>query len=103
MVVETINIRQEQVLASAIPVSPSGKVTERFTRVADGEIFYAFSVDDSIIYSTPWRAELSFCATKQRVYEYACHEGNYAMEGILGGARRLECEKSAAAGMSIRR
>lgn len=97
LVVETINIRQEQVLASAIPVSPSGKVTERFTRVADGEIFYEFSVDDSTVYSSPWRAELSFYATKERVYEYACHEGNYAMEGILGGARRLESEKGATA------
>lgn len=103
LVVETINIRPEQVLASAIPVSPSGRITERFTRVADGEIFYEFSVDDPAAYSSPWRAELSFYATKERVYEYACHEGNHAMEGILGGARRLEREKSAAAGISVRR
>ena len=103
LVVETINIRPEQVLASAIPVSPSGMVTERFTRVADGEIFYEFSVDDPAVYSSPWRAELSFYAAKERVYEYACHEGNHAMEGILGGARRLEREKSAAAGASVRR
>ncbi len=93
LVVETINIRPEQVLASAIPVSPSGKITERFTRVADGEIFYEFFVDDPAVYSTTWRAELSFYATKEQVYEYACHEGNYAMEGILVGARRLEGEK----------
>lgn len=103
LVVETINIRQEQVLASPIPVSPSGKVTERFTRVADGEIFYEFSVEDSTIYSAPWRAELSFYASKERVYEYACHEGNYAMDGILAGARRLEREASAAPGISMPR
>ena len=71
--------------------------------VADGEIFYEFSVDDPAVYSSPWRAELSFYATKERVYEYACHEGNHAMEGILGGARRLEREKSASAGMTVRR
>ena len=103
LVVETINIRPEQVVASAIPVSPSGKFTERFTRIADGEIFYEFSVDDPAIYSGPWRAELSFYATKEQVHEYACHEGNHAMAGILEGARQLEREKIAAAGMSIRR
>jgi hypothetical protein len=103
LVVETINIRPEQVLASAIPVSPSGKVTERFTRIADGEIFYEFALDDPAIYSTPWRAELSFYASKEQVHEYACHEGNHAMPGILGGARQLERETIAATGTSIRR
>ena len=103
LVVETINIRPEQVLTSAIPVSPSGKVTERFTRIADGEIFYEFSVDDPAIYSTPWRAELSFYASKEQVHEYACHEGNHAMPGILGGARQLERGNIAAADMNVRR
>jgi hypothetical protein len=103
LVVETVNIRPEQVLASAIPVSPTGSVTERFTRIADGEIFYEFSVDDPAIYSTPWRAELSFYATKEQVHEYACHEGNHAMPGILGGARQLERENFANAGVNVRR
>jgi hypothetical protein len=99
VVVETINIRPEQVLASAIPLSPTGKVTERFTRGGDEEIFYELSVDDPAVYSSPWRAELSFFyASKERVYEYACHEGHHAMEGILGGVR----EQSAAAGSSGR-
>lgn len=90
LVVETINIRPEQVQASSIPISPTGKMLEKFTRVGEHEIFYEFSVDDPAIYSAPWRAELSFYSSKENVYEYACHEGNYAMEGILGGARRLE-------------
>jgi hypothetical protein len=103
LVVETINIRPEQVAASAIPISPSGKVTERFTRIADDEIFYEFSVNDPAIYSAPWRAELSFYATKEQVHEYACHEGNHAMAGILGGARQLERETNAPVAPSIRR
>jgi hypothetical protein len=90
LVVETVNIRPDQVRASSIPISATGRITERFTRVSEGEIFYAFEVDDAATYTKPWRAELSFYATKSHVYEYACHEGNYAMEGILGGVRLKE-------------
>jgi hypothetical protein len=92
LVVETINIRPEQARVSSIPVSASGKVTETFRRVSDKEIFYTFAVDDPETYSRPWRAELSFYATDERVWEYACHEGNYAMANILGGARLKERE-----------
>jgi hypothetical protein len=95
LVVETINIRPDQVRVSSIPISENGRITERFTRISDNEIFYEFGVDDPATYSAPWRAELSFYATPQHVYEYACHEGNYAMEGILGGARRLEAAAEA--------
>lgn len=95
LVVETVNIRPEQVLASTVPVSETGRITEKFSRISEGEIFYEFSVEDPAVYSTPWRAELSFYATKDRVYEYACHEGNHAMEGILRGARLQESRASA--------
>jgi hypothetical protein len=77
---------------SSVPISPSGKITERFTRYSDTEIVYQFIVDDSQLYSQPWTAELSFHETDGRMYEYACHEGNYAMPGILAGARRAEME-----------
>lgn len=90
LVVETLNIRPDQVKVSSIPVSATGKVTERFARVSDKEIFYTFEVDDAATYTQPWRAELSFYATDARVWEYACHEGNYAMANILGGARLQE-------------
>lgn len=90
LVVETRNIRPEQVAASSIPVSPDGRVTERLTRVSDAELFYRFEVDDPANYTQPWAAELSFYATKERVHEYACHEGNYAMPNMLGGARLQE-------------
>ncbi|MBI1340945.1 hypothetical protein GC169_12160 [bacterium] len=90
LVIETINVRPEQARASAIPLSPRGKVTERLTRYSDHEIFYTFTVEDPTIYTRPWTAELSFYDSDEDVFEYACHEGNYAMPGILGGARIQE-------------
>ncbi|MDA0804858.1 MAG: hypothetical protein O3B02_07310 [Proteobacteria bacterium] len=92
LIVETVNINPQQMQQSSVPISAAGKITERFTRYSDSEIVYQFTVDDSNLYSQPWTAELSFHATDGRLYEYACHEGNYAMPGILAGARRAERE-----------
>ena len=74
---------------------PTAKVTERFTRVAADQLLYQFTVEDSEAYTQPWKAEIPMRATKEQLYEYACHEGNYALPGILAGAR--EGEKRAAA------
>lgn len=70
------------------------QVTERFTRVADDRILYQFSVDDPGAYSSQWSGELPFIAKPddERIYEYACHEGNYALPSILAGARVQEAE-----------
>jgi len=95
LVVESVNINPIQLSQSSIPITKEGRVIERFSRYSDDEIFYQFTVEDSNIYSQPWTAELSFYATEDRLYEYACHEGNYAMPGILAGARRLEMEEAA--------
>jgi hypothetical protein len=92
LVVETVNVNPQQARSGPIYLTEKGKVTERFTRVSQGEIFYEFTVEDPAYYTQPWKAELSLNGRKERVYEYACHEGNYAMPGILGGARRLEAE-----------
>jgi hypothetical protein len=92
LVVETVNIHPLQLSQSSVPITKAGRIIERFSRYSDGEIFYQFMVEDSNIYSEPWTAELSFYATNDGLYEYACHEGNYAMPGILAGARRLEME-----------
>ncbi len=94
LVVETINIDPLQLSQSSIPITKEGHITERFSRYSENEIFYRFTVEDSNIYSQPWTAELSFYATDDRLYEYACHEGNYSMPGILAGARRLEREQA---------
>jgi hypothetical protein len=92
LIVETVNINPQQMQQSSVPISAAGKITERFTRYSDTEIVYQFTIDDSNLYSQPWTAELSFHVTDGRLYEYACHEGNYAMPGILAGARRAERE-----------
>jgi hypothetical protein len=64
--------------------------------VADNKIHYSFTIDDPELYSQPWTAEMPMY-TGENLYEYACHEGNYAMKAILAGARRLEMDAAAAA------
>ncbi|MFT3722984.1 MAG: hypothetical protein QM773_05290 [Hyphomonadaceae bacterium] len=78
--------------AQAVPanLSETAKVTERFTRVSPTDLFYEFTVDDPVFYTQPWKGEITWRSEGERVYEYACHEGNYAMEGILKGARVRE-------------
>ena len=65
-------------------------VTERFTRTAKDELTYAFTVEDPGFYSQTWKGEMVFTPSNGPVYEYACHEGNYALEHILHGARIQE-------------
>ena len=90
MLVESININPQQLRQSTIPITKEGRIIERFSRYSDDEILYQFTVEDSNIYSRAWTAELSFYATEDQLYEYACHEGNYSMPGSLAGARTLE-------------
>ena len=92
LIIETTNINPLQMGQSSIAISQDGKITERFSRYAENEMLYQFTVDDSNLYSQPWTAELSYYPLDGRMYEYACHEGNYAMPGILAGARREEFE-----------
>lgn len=70
-------------------------VTERFSRVSDSGILYRFTLEDDIAFSQPVTGELMFNARPENepLYEYACHEGNYALPGILAGARQLELQE----------
>jgi len=90
LVVETVNIKPQQLRQSSVPITKQGRIIERFSRYSDGEMVYRFTVEDSNLYQQAWTAELSFYATEGRLYEYACHEGNYSMPGSLAGARTLE-------------
>ncbi len=65
-------------------------VIERFTRVDAKTILYSFTIDDPSTFLRPWTAEVPFVAIPGPVYEYACHEGNYALVDILKGARAEE-------------
>jgi hypothetical protein len=86
LVVETVNMRPEEGLRGG---SANQKVTERFTRVGPGKIAYRFTIEDPV-YSEPIVGEVAMNATTGKVYEYACHEGNYALTGMLAGARAEE-------------
>lgn len=86
LVVDTTNFREEPGLFMA---SQDLQVIERFTRLDDNTLLYAFTVNDPN-WSEPWGGEYPWPATEDKVYEYACHEGNYALGGILRGARVLE-------------
>ena len=90
LVVETINVNAEQGRAGPIFTTPAAKVVERLTRASKDQIFYEFTVDDPVYYTRPWRAEMSLNAIKGQVYEYACHEANYALVDILMGTRATE-------------
>ena len=90
LVSETRNVHPVQTSRTTTPLSPEGTVTERFTRIAPGELLYQFRVEDPVHYTTAWTGEYSFKPVDGNIYEYACHEGNYSMEGILGGARLAE-------------
>lgn len=87
LVVVTKNIRPEQGFRGA---SADAVFTERFTRVAADKIVYRFTVDDPNTFTAPWTAELTFDAYPGNVFEYACHEGNYSLPGIMLGARQDE-------------
>ncbi len=93
LVVETKNYHPRQAVGAS---SANLKVTEKFSRVSPTRLRYEFIVEDPTVWDKPWGGEYEFMAAKGDVYEYACHEGNYALEGILAGAR--EEERLAAAG-----
>lgn len=90
LVAETTNFHPGQLATGRVSVTENGKVTERFTRYSDDQILYEFEVDDPALYSQVWKGEISLnkLTGDGDVYEYACHEGNYGIEGILAGARQ---------------
>jgi hypothetical protein len=87
LVVETINFHRETSLAGS---TRDTRLTERFTRVDEQTITYEFRVSDPNSFTAPWSAMFPLVKTEENLYEYACHEGNYAMQGILKGARLQE-------------
>ncbi len=91
LVVETTNISDKQELPFAPRMSAGTMtLTERFSRTPHGTLRYEFTVDDPTIYTKPWTAVLEMPPSDGAVFEYACHEGNHAMESILRGARQRD-------------
>jgi hypothetical protein len=90
LVVDTTNFSEKIHFRSS---GPKLHVVERFTRTGPRTIRYQFTVDDPETWARPWTAELPFTATESRMFEYACHEGNYSMANVLRGARAEEKRK----------
>ena len=97
LVVETSGLRKEQYISIGgggsyryVPSSANLKVIERFTRTGPRAILYEFTVEDPEIFTQAWRGQVPLNAIDSPLYEYACHEGNYALPGILAGAREAE-------------
>jgi hypothetical protein len=88
-VVETVNVDVRQGAQSSTPTSKDSRWIERFARVGAAELLYRTEVIDPVTYTQPWTTETSFHPT-QRLWEYACHEGNYDVAGILGAIRKAE-------------
>jgi hypothetical protein len=86
LVVETRNVNPKQ----RGYLSPAGTLIERFYRWDKDQLIYEFEVNDPSLYTQMWKGEQVMRPSRAPLYEYACHEGNYAMEGILAGARQLE-------------
>ena len=74
-------------------------MTERFSRVDQETILYEFTVEDPTTYVEPWGGEIPMKALNDQLFEYACHEGNYSMAGIMSGARYQERMQQEATGV----
>jgi hypothetical protein len=92
LVIETTHFHPLQTYRGA---AENLKVIERLTRIAPDQILYRFTIDDPTTFTRPWSAEVAMNAAQGNIYEYACHEGNYALTGILAGAREQEKEAAA--------
>ena len=94
LVVETVGFKPLEAIrvdfGLFVYISPDSKVTERFTLQDKDTIFYQFTVEDPGTFTAPYTGELPFNRIDEAIYEYACHEGNYALPGILAGAREEE-------------
>jgi hypothetical protein len=100
LVVETIGAPANDRVRffSNLIVTPESVVTERFTRVADDELLYQYTIADPAIYTAPWMAEYSLYRTDQRMLEHACHEGNHSLPNILRGRRVRDAARAAVPG-----
>ncbi|MCH7748336.1 MAG: hypothetical protein IH939_09595 [Acidobacteria bacterium] len=87
LVVETRNFLRETSFRRS---TANLRLVERFTRVDQETLLYEFTVEDPTTWTQPWTAEIPMRLSQAPMFEYACHEGNYGMEGTLSGARAIE-------------
>ena len=89
LVIETRNFRQATNFSGS---SKDTELVERFTRIDPDTVLYEFTIDDPNNYTRSWTAAIPFRRTDGPIFEYACHEGNYGLHGIMAGARRLNTQ-----------
>jgi hypothetical protein len=87
LVVDTTNFSKERAFRGA---SANMHLVERFTRVDRDTLRYEFTVDDPSVWTKSWTVSMPMALSNELMFEYACHEGNYALEGVLKGARYQE-------------
>ena len=97
LVVDTTNFTDKSAFSGSL-IGRGGStarmsLVERFTRVAEDTLVYEFTVTDPATWSRPWTVQLPMRLSSEHIYEYACHEGNYAMPNMLKGARMAEREQ----------
>ncbi len=84
LVIETTNFSDKNLYRGA---TPNMKLTEKFSRTSENILTYEFTINDPATWATPWTGRVPLDKLDEHLYEYACHEGNYGMEGILKGGR----------------
>jgi hypothetical protein len=87
LVIETTNFSEKNLYRNA---TPNLKLVERFTRTAPDILVYEFTINDPATWTAPWTGRVPLEKLDGQLYEYACHEGNLGMEGILKGTRAEE-------------
>jgi hypothetical protein len=87
LVIETTNFTDKVLYRGA---AENLHLVERIRRLGPNELEYRFTVSDPTTWTRPWTAVIPYVNTGEGIFEYACHEGNYGMEGILSGAREEE-------------
>ena len=92
LVVDTTNFSEKTRFRGS---TPNLHIVERFTRRDAKTLLYRFTIEDPETWTKPWTGEYTWPATDELMYEYACHEGNYAMGNILRGARQKEKDEAA--------
>jgi hypothetical protein len=92
LVVDTVGFHDQTSFPNS---NPKMHLVERFTRTAADVLTYEFTVDDPTTWTKPWTAQVPMVKNSEHIYEYACHEGNYGMFGLMSAARATDRERAA--------
>ena len=98
LVIETTNFSEQGHFRGAWE---NLKITERLSRKDARTINYRFTVEDAAIYAGPWSAEFVLTRSRERIYEYSCHEHNYSMVNILQAGRVADAKAAAKAAKAM--